>query len=50
MYTYTMREGICKTNFAKFINIGSKSTKEKPVFTSAEIGKIEADPSKSAKL
>lgn len=50
MYAWAMREEICTTNFAEFVNIGGKTKTEKPIFTQEEIKKIEADQAESAKI
>lgn len=50
MSTWAMREEIITTNFAKFVQLPENTKKEKETFTDAEISKLEADGSDTAKI
>lgn len=50
MSTWAVREEICTTNFARFVKLPENVKKEKAVFTSAEIKKLEKDGSDTAKI
>jgi integrase len=50
MSTWAVREEICTTNFARFVKLPENVKKEKDVFTSAEIKKLEKDGSDAAKI
>lgn len=50
MSTWAVREEICTTNFARFVKLPENVKKEKDVFTSAEIKKLEKDGSDTAKI
>lgn len=50
MSTWAIREEIITTNFAKFVRLPEKIKKEKDIFTDAEIAKLEADGSETAKI
>nr|DAH52071.1 MAG TPA: Integrase [Caudoviricetes sp.] len=50
MSNWAIREEICSTNFAKFVKLPENVKKEKEVFTTEEIEKIEADGSDAAKI
>lgn len=50
MSQWAMREEICTTNFAKFVKLPEKGTKEKEIFTDVEIKKLEDDGSEAAQI
>lgn len=50
MSNWAIREEICSTNFAKFVKPPENVKKEKEVFTTEEIEKIEADGSDTARI
>lgn len=50
MSEWAIREEICTTNFAKFVRLPENIKKEKEIFTDAEISKLEADNSETAKI
>lgn len=50
MSTWAMREEIITTNFAKFVQLPENTKKEKETFTDAEISKLKADGSDTAKI
>lgn len=50
MSNWAMREELITTNFAKFVRLPENVKKEKEIFTDAEIKKLEADGSDTAKI
>lgn len=50
MSEWAVREEICTTNFAKFVRLNENTTKEKQVFTEAEIEAIRASNRETAKI
>lgn len=50
MSEWAVREEICTTNFARFVRLNENTKKEKDIFTTAEIKKLEKDNSEAAKI
>ncbi len=50
MSTWSIREELISTNFAKFVRLPENVKKEKEIFSDAEIQKLEADGSDAAKI
>ena len=50
MSQWAIREEICTTNFAKFVQLPEKGKKEKEIFTDTEIKKLEDDGSEAAQI
>lgn len=50
MSEWAIREELITTNFASFIRVPDKIKKEKEIFTDADIAKLEADGSETAKI
>lgn len=50
MSNWAMREEICTTNFAKFVQLPEHVKKEKDIFTEEDVKKFEADGSDAAKI
>ena len=50
MSQWAIREEICTTNFARFVQLPESVKKEKEIFTDDEIKKIQADGSETARI
>lgn len=50
MSEWAKREEICETNFAAYVRLPAQAKKEKEVFSDADIQKLEADGSETAKI
>lgn len=50
MYQWAIREEICTTNFAKFVQLPENKKKEKEIFSDEEIKKLEEDGSEAARI
>jgi site-specific recombinase XerD len=50
MSTWAIKEEIITTNFASFVQVPETKTKEKEIFTDAEIARIDADDSETARI
>lgn len=50
MSTWAIREELITTNFAKFVKLPENIKKEKEIFSDADIAKLEADGSDTAKI
>lgn len=50
MSQWAVREEVCTTNFARFVQLPEKGQKEKQIFTDTEIKKLECDGSEAAQI
>lgn len=50
MSTWAIREEICTTNFASFVQLPERTKTEREIFTPEEIAKLEADKSEAARI
>ena len=50
MSQWAVREEVCTTNFARFVQLPEKGQKEKQIFTDTEIKKLEDDGSEAAQI